>query len=116
MATHWACLWDFGGSDRASLVLTRGSLLCDGWAYFMMYVLPLVITVAGRFFLLCWKYRIPFMYFLGVNAIHLWYMNPVTTREMIAPHIAVIGVVCIAYLFALGDELGKRTNGCGRRR
>lgn len=81
-----------------------------------MYVLPLVITVASRFFLLCWKYKIPFMYFLGVNAIHLWFVNPVTTKEMIVPHIAVIGVVCMAYLLALYDELRKKANGCKRRR
>lgn len=107
MVAHWIGLLDFKESQRDTLMLKDESLFCDAWAYFMMYVLPLVIIVASRFFFLCWKYRIPFVYFWGVNAIHLCYASLVTTREMVMGHFVIIAMVLITYLYALTDEFMK---------
>ena len=113
MITHWLGLWEFAKSCRQTFVLTRGSLLCDGWAYFMMYILPMVIIVASRFFFLCWKYRIPFLYFFGVNAIHLCYWSAVTTKDMLMAHFVVGSMTSILYMYAIADELVKNRYGRG---
>lgn len=113
MITHWLGLLNFANSNRATLVLDKNNQLCDCWAYFMMYLLPFVIMLASRFFFLCWKYRIPFIYFFGVNAIHVCYLSPVTTKEMIMAHVVVVAMTCITYLYALIDifmstKIGRR--------
>lgn len=107
MAMHWLGLYDFRGSKRDTLVLARGSVLCDAWAYFMMYILPMVIIVASRFFFLCWKYRIPFVYFVGVNAVHLCHASLVTTKDMVMGHFVIVAMVCMTYLYAFADEFMK---------
>lgn len=104
MVTHWLGLLNFSNSNRATLVLEKNNQLCDCWAYFMMYLLPFVIMLASRFFFLCWKYRIPFIYFFGVNAIHVCYLSMVTTKEMIMAHVVIIAMTCITYLYALVDS------------
>lgn len=112
MLTHWWGLYEFSVSHRPTFVLTRGSLLCDGWAYFMMYILPMVIIIASRFFFLCWKYRIPFLYFFGVNAVHLCYWSAVTTKDMLMAHYVVASMTALLYTYAIADEVMK--NRCGR--
>ena len=107
MVTHWIGLLDFFNSTRPTLVLEMNNQLCGSWAYVMMYILPFAIMPASRFFFLCWKYRIPFVYFFGVNAIHLCYWNALTTKEMLMAHVVVIAMTCITYLYALIDGFLK---------
>ena len=103
MLFHWLCLYDYASSERDTFVMERNAPLCDGWTYFMIYILPMVIILASRFFFLCWKYRIPFFYFFGVNAIHLCYMSPFTTKEMLMAHMVVVVSILIFYFYAFAE-------------
>ncbi len=80
----------------------------------MMYVLPLVILLASRFFFLCWIFRIPFFYLFGVNAIHIVYGSVFTTNDMVMPHYCIMAMTLVFYAYGLaehfynGTELGRR--------
>ena len=82
--------------------------------YIMVYVLPMVIILASRFFWLCWKYRIPFFYFFAVNSIHLVYWSWYTTKEMIMAHFAIMAFTLLLYIYGAAEwfcsksSLGKR--------
>ena len=113
MITHWYGIWDFSQHPREMFVLDKENLSCYLWMYFMLYVLPMVIIAASRFFFLCWKYRIPFFYFFGVNALHLSYDSLFTTNDMVTPHFALILFVCLLYVYAFGEmalntKIGKK--------
>lgn len=113
MITHWYGIWDFSQHPREMFVLDKENLSCYLWMYFMLYVLPMVIIAASRFFFLCWKYRIPFFYFFGVNALHLSYGSLFTTNEMVTPHFALVLFVCLLYVYAFGEmalntKIGKK--------
>lgn len=109
MLAHWAAMWDFGQNDL-DMFKTYG----DNWAsyaftYFMLYVLPMVIMVASRFFWLCWRYRIPFFYFIGVNAIHIAYWSWYTTNEMARAHYGLMIMVVGFYLYGAADVFCNKT-------
>ena len=74
----------------------------------------MVIILASRFFFLCWKYRIPFFYFFGVNAMHICYGRIFTTNEMVMPHFCLIAMIVAIYLYALADWFLNST-ALGRR-
>lgn len=113
MLTHWYGLYDFSQHPREMFVLDNENTACYVWMYFMLYVLPMVIIAASRFFYLCWKYRIPFFYFFGVNSLHICYESLFTTNEMVTPHFGLIIMIVILYAYALGEmaldtKLGRR--------
>ena len=113
MLAHWYGLWDFSQHPREMFVLDRENVSCYLWIYFMAYILPMVIIAASRFFYLCWRYRIPFFYFIGVNALHICYGNIFTTNEMVIPHFALILFVALLYAYAFGEmalntKLGRK--------
>lgn len=103
MLVHWLGIYDFASDGREHFVLNRATCTADIWAYFMLYLLPLVIILASRFFYLCWRYRIPFFYFFGVNAMHLCYWSPFTTHDMIMPHYCLIAMICMMYVYGFVD-------------
>ena len=113
MLAHWYGLYDFSQHPRDMFVLDSENVSCYLWIYFMAYVLPLVIIAASRFFYLCWRYRIPFFYFIGVNAIHIGYGNIFTTNEMTMSHLGLVIFTCILYGYAFGEmalntKVGKK--------
>lgn len=113
MLTHWYGLYDFSQHPREMFVLDSENTACYVWMYFMLYVLPMVIIAASRFFYLCWKYRIPFFYFFGVNSFHICYESLFTTNEMVTPHFGLIIMIVILYAYAFGEmaldtKLGRR--------
>lgn len=113
MLTHWYGVYRFSLHPRPMFTLDKENTPCYLWIYFMIYVLPMVIILASRFFFLCWRYRIPFFYFFGVNAMHLCYGNIFTTKDMIMPHycLAVMIVILYAYGFTemfFNTKLGKK--------
>lgn len=113
MLTHWYGLWVFSQHPRDMFVLDSSNQSCYMWVYFMIYILPMVIIAASRFFFLCWRYRIPFFYFFGVNALHVSYGSLFTTNDMIMGHGALIVMILILYLYGFGEmalntKLGKR--------
>ena len=113
MLTHWYGLYDFSQHPREMFVLDSENTSCYLWIYFMVYLLPMVIIAASRFFFLCWRYRIPFFYFFGVNSLHICYGTLFTTNEMVIPHFGLIIMTMLLYLYCLGEKalntrLGKK--------
>lgn len=109
MLFHFAGVCDFAQTPREMFVLHRENMTCYVFIYFMLYVLPMVIIFASRFFWLCWKYRVAFAYFFGVNALHIVYGSIFTTNEMVKPHYALMLLVAIFYLYAMADWFLKET-------
>lgn len=113
MLAHWYGLYDFSQHPRDMFTLDSENTSCYLWMYFMIYLLPMVIIAASRFFYLCWRYRIPFFYLFGVNALHICYGSIFTTNEMVMPHFALIIMICIMYAYGFGEmllntKLGKK--------
>lgn len=113
MAFHFYATWDFGHNEHAMFIPHEDNALCYAFIYFMLYVLPMVIILASRFFFLCWRYRIPFFYFFGVNAIHLCFMNWFTTSEMVVPHYCLMAMIGIMYAYGFTEmffdtKLGRK--------
>ncbi len=113
MLAHWYGLYDFSQHPRDMFTLDNENTACYLWIYFMTYVLPMVIIAASRFFFLCWRYRIPFFYFFGVNALHICYGDIFTTNEMVIPHFALVLFIIILYAYAFGEmalntKLGRK--------
>ena len=93
----------------------RENWACYAFIYFMVYLLPMVMILASRFFFLCWKFRIPFFYFFGVNAIHIAYWSWYTTNEMVMPHFCLMVMVASFYLYGCLDVFfAKHKDVCGR--
>lgn len=105
MLTHWYGLWDFSQHPREMFILDSENVSCYLWIYFMIYLLPMVTIAASRFFFLCWRYRIPFFYFIGVNAIHIYFHDIFTTNEMVASHFALVIFTCLLYAYSFGEML-----------
>lgn len=103
MLTHWYGLYDFSQPPRDMFLLDSGNTSCYLWIYFMAYVLPMVIIAASRFFFLCWRYRIPFFYFFGVNAMHLCYWSIFTTNDMVMPHFCLMAMILMMYAYGFGE-------------
>lgn len=113
MLTHWYGVYDFSQHPRPMFTLDAENTFCYLWMYFMIYILPMVIILASRFFFLCWRYRIPFFYFFGVNAMHLCYWSIFTTNEMVKPHFCLMAMILMMYAYGfaemfLNTKLGKR--------
>lgn len=113
MLFHAYGVWDFSRHPREMFTLYRENMACYMFIYFMLYVLPMVIILASRFFWLCWRYRIPFFYFCGVNAIHLAYFSCFTTNEMVTSHFALMIMTVTFYLYGLVEmfcetKIGKK--------
>lgn len=113
MLTHWYGIYDFGQHPRPMFTLDAANTFCYLWMYFMIYVLPMVIILASRFFFLCWRYRIPFFYFFGVNAMHIGYWSIFTTNDMVKPHFCLMAMILMMYTYGFiemffNTKLGKR--------
>lgn len=109
---RWFCKWVpvFIMCAHALSVLMDNMSL---FIYAMVYVLPMIIIIASRFFFLCWRYRIPFMYCFGLNAIHIVHCSVFTTAEMIMSHYALFVMIAVIYVYAFSDIL---LNTCFGRR
>lgn len=114
MTFHAYGIWDFGQNPRDMFVAHDENGVCYAFIYFMLYVLPMVIILASRFFWLCWRYRIPFFYFFGVNAIHIAYWNWYTTNGMVMSHYALMVMVAAFYAYGAADWFCGKTR-VGRR-
>ena len=63
MCFHAYGMWDFSQHPREMFITNNENFPCYLFIYFMVYILPMVLILASRFFFLCWRYRIPFFYF-----------------------------------------------------
>ena len=104
MLFHAYGIWDFSQHPREMFVPYEENLPCYLFIYFMLYVLPMVIILASRFFYLCWRYRIPFFYFFGVNAIHIAYWSWYTTNDMVMEHKALLIMIAGFYVYGFADK------------
>lgn len=114
MLMHMYGIFDFSRNPKEMFVMHKANWACYTFIYIMVYVLPIVLILMSRFFWLCWKYRIPFFYFFGVNSIHLVYWNWYTTNEMVMAHFAIMAFTLLLYIYGAVDwfccksKLGKR--------
>lgn len=113
MVYHAYGIYEFSQHPREMLVYYPENEPCYLFIYFMMYVLPMVIILASRFFALCWRYRIPFFYLFGVNAIHIYFRSIFTTNEMVEPHSCLMVMIGFMYLYGLAEiflnsKIGRR--------
>lgn len=71
MLTHMYGMFDFSRNPKEMFVVHKANWACYAFIYIMVYVLPMVIILASRFFKFSWVWRIPFLYLVGVILIRL---------------------------------------------
>ena len=87
MLTHWYGVWDYSHYPRAVVVDTADNGYCIVWLYFLAYVyMPMAMLPVSYFFHYCWLFRVPFVYFIGINAIRAYYHHWLITPDMIEDH------------------------------
>ena len=109
MLLHAYGMWDFSHHPSEMFIPYEENMPCYIYIYFMVYVLPMVLILASRFFYLCWRYRIPFFYFFGVNASHIVEWSWYTTNDMIDSCYTIMVVTAIFYLYSFVDLFISRT-------
>lgn len=109
MCFHAYGIWDFSQHPREMFIPYEENFPCYLFIYFMVYILPMVTILASRFFFLCWRYRIPFFYFFGINAAHIVEWNWYTTNEMVDSCYTVMIVTGMFYLYAFSDMIINKT-------
>ena len=109
MCFHAYGMWDFSQNPREMFITNNENFPCYLFIYFMIYILPMVLILASRFFFLCWRYRIPFFYFFGVNAAHIVEWSWYTTQDMIDSCFTVMIVTAIFYIYGFFDMFISRT-------
>lgn len=67
MCFHAYGIYEFSQHPREMFIPYAENATCYLYIYFMVYVLPMVLILASRFFFLCWRYRIPFFYFASIK-------------------------------------------------
>ena len=103
MCVHTYGMLEFAHHPREMIRPIRGNTACYMFIYLMVYIMPMIIILASRFFFLCWKYRIPFLYYFGVNAIHIVHGSIFTTNSMIMSHYALFVMTAVIYVYAYSD-------------
>lgn len=109
MLFHAYAIWDFGQHPREMFIAYEENTPSYLFIYFMLYLLPMVLILASRFFYLCWRYRIPFFYFFGVNSIHIAYWSWYTTNEMVMEHRCLAIMTLAFYLYGFADMFCTKT-------
>lgn len=101
MLAHWYGTWDFHHQPRAILLDNKDNEACVAFIYFMTYVFPLIsMPPASHFFRLCWIYRIPFYYLIGVNIIRCLYRKWMITSDMMPENYYLILLTIMMYIYA----------------
>ena len=109
MLFHAYGIWDFSQHPREMFIPHNENMPCYLFIYFMVYILPMVIILASRFFFLCQRYRIPFSYFFGINAAHIVGWSWYTTKDMIDSCFTVMVVTAIFYIYSFVDMFVDKT-------
>ncbi len=114
MCFHAYGIWEFSQHPREMFIPYEENMPCYLFIYFMIYILPMVTILASRFFFLCWRYRIPFFYFFGINAAHIVEWSWYTTQEMVDSCYTVMIVTGMFYLYGFSDMIINKTK-AGRK-
>lgn len=109
MLLHAYGMWNFSQHHSEMFIQYAENIPCYLYIYLMVYVLPMVLILASRFFFLCWRYRIPFFYFFGVNASHIVEWSWYTTKDMVDSCYTVMVVTAIFYLYSFVDLFISRS-------
>lgn len=110
MCFHAYGIWEFSQHPREMFIPYEENMPCYLFIYFMVYILPMVAILASRFFFLCWRYRIPFMYFFGINAAHIVERSWYTTNDMVDSCYTVMVVTALFYLYGFGEMFINKTH------
>ena len=103
MCFHVYGIYNFSQHPREMFIPYAENMPCYIFIYFMVYVFPMVAILASRFFFLCWRYRIPFFYFFGINAAHIVEWSWYTTNDMIDSCFTVMVVTALFYLYGFAE-------------
>lgn len=103
MCFHAYGIYEFSQHPREMFIPYAENATFYLYIYFMVYVLPMVLILASRFFFLCWRYRIPFFYFASINAAHIVEWSWYTTKDMVDSCFTVMVVTAIFYLYSFTD-------------
>lgn len=106
MLCHWYGVFSFHDNPREILIDIRENEPCIAFLYFMVYVFPVLFMLpASHFYKLCWIFRIPFIYFIGVNAIRIYYHSFLITNDMYDADFILIIFTIILYIYGLAKIL-----------
>lgn len=113
MLAHMYGIYDISQNPRDIFISEIDNISCQLLIYIMVYVTPMIMVIASELFHFCWRFRIPFFYLVGVNAIHIAYGSFFTTTEMITAHIVVGVMILMLYLYGftelfVNSKIGKR--------
>lgn len=101
MLGHWYGVFDFHSNPRELLVCIKENESCIAYLYCMTYIFPVLMMMpASYFFQLCWIYRIPFIYAIGVNVVRAFYGSWFITNEMYDADVILIILTCMLYCYA----------------
>lgn len=113
MLTHWYGVWDYGRHPRPIVVDTvdnGGSII---WMYVLAYIYtPLAMLPVSYFFHYCWLFRVPFVYFIGINAIRAYYHHWLITPDMIEGHHILIVFILMLYVYGFVKIACERSKVC----
>ena len=105
MLFHVACMVTFASHGKEMCVWFRENWVSAAFIYFSVYIHPLVLILASRFFWLCYRWRIPIIiYLFGINAIHIVYWNVFTTNEMVEANVVILVMTIIFYVYGFADK------------
>nr|DAX03626.1 MAG TPA: hypothetical protein [Caudoviricetes sp.] len=100
MLGHWYGVWDYGNYTRPVILDTDNNGYCIIWIYILSYIyMPLCMIPVSFFFHYCWIYRIPFFYFIRINAIRIYYQHWLITPEQLPMHHVFIIFTLILYAY-----------------
>lgn len=115
MLGHWYGVYDYAHYPRAVIVDTDINGDCVIWLYILAYVyMPLAMLPASYFFHYCWIFRIPFLYFFGINAIRLYYHNWMIRPNQLDAHFIFILFTIILYAYGLTKKIIENRKNCCR--
>lgn len=109
MCFHAYAIWEFSQHPREMFIPYEENTVCYLFIYFMLYILPMVIILASRFFYLCWRYRIPFFYFFGINAAHIVEWNWYTTNDMVDSCYTIMLLTAMFYMYGFVEMFITKT-------
>lgn len=105
MLFHIACMVTFASHEKEMCVWFKENWVSAAFIYFSVYIHPLVLIIASRFFWLCYRWRIPMIiYLFGINAIHIVYWNVFTTNEMVESNVVILVMTIIFYGYGFADK------------
>nr|WP_297658485.1 hypothetical protein [uncultured Prevotella sp.] len=105
MLFHIACMITFASHSKEMGIWFKENWVSYAFIYFSVYIHPLVIILASRFFWLCYRWRIPmFIYLFGINAIHIVYGSVFTTNAMVSANVVILVTTLMFYLYGFADK------------